>query len=64
MVTNMFLMRGTQKVIEKKGCRRKRGGGLCGVVIVVETSLQNFDTELLGRQEWRKGGELKGDNVD
>lgn len=35
------------------------------MVIGVETSIQNFDNELLGGRGWRKGGrELKGASID
>lgn len=45
----MFLIVLTEKVLEKRDCRRKRGHGLCDAVIVVETYFQIFDAELLGR---------------
>lgn len=53
--TSKFLIRLTQKMIEKKDCRRKRRDGPCGVEVVVKSSLQDFDPELDGRRGWREG---------
>lgn len=52
-------------MIEKKDCRRKRRDGPCGVEIMVKSSLQNFDPELDGRREWRKGARrMKRDSIN